>query len=396
MTISPYAYKKKLLTRYCHPRIIKQHALKVFFHVCPQLRQHFGYARHISAPCNVPHRIVYDKSRNVALDELGLIFTHEQRNYALMRREPIPDNLDLTHRATEHYSVICFGHSGCVVHSDTWTILSPSVRHAAPRNYIKARPITYLPGKEGVTYVSMLGIHRGHKQYYHFLCEYFLELWGYLDSIDGDTSPIVIVVRYDLSDVQQTMYAALIQHFPHITLQPLRPNEALRCPLLHLPHYSTKDKNGEYLPPSYRDFIHDILRKYFSEPSSDIRRKIYLSRKDAKLRRLTNEDDILTDLRAYDIESVVTAGMSLKEQFRLFQQTTLLVTTHGAGMANLLFMPKGAHIIEIAPKHFGNCTFAWMSASFGLHHTHIIGSAEGTHQAFSCKPENITSILATI
>lgn len=69
-------------------------------------------------------------------------------------------------------------------------------------------------------------------------------------------------------------------------------------------------------------------------------------------------------------------GTSLKQQVALFQRTDVLVTVHGAEMANLIFSRPGASVIEIFP-------FAYYFSFFRP----MIESVRATHVKIVAKPD---------
>lgn len=56
--------------------------------------------------------------------------------------------------------------------------------------------------------------------------------------------------------------------------------------------------------------------------------------------------------------------MSFKEQVALFSETSILLSNHGAGLTNMLFMPAGSNVIELRKKNddHNNCYFSLASA----------------------------------
>ncbi len=70
----------------------------------------------------------------------------------------------------------------------------------------------------------------------------------------------------------------------------------------------------------------------------------------AEWRSMPNTERIAESLR--DLGSVTlvdSAAMSPADQVRLFSQTDLLVAQHGAGLSNIVWLPKGAAVLEIKP-----------------------------------------------
>ncbi len=65
--------------------------------------------------------------------------------------------------------------------------------------------------------------------------------------------------------------------------------------------------------------------------------RIYVSRRNANTRRIKNETDVLAVLSEYGFESVALETLTVAEQIRLFANAELVVSPHGAGLANLVY-----------------------------------------------------------
>ncbi|MCS7153750.1 MAG: glycosyltransferase family 61 protein [Bacteroidia bacterium] len=81
--------------------------------------------------------------------------------------------------------------------------------------------------------------------------------------------------------------------------------------------------------------------------SSDPKLRIYLSRAKASRRKVINEQELLPVLSEYGFSIITTEGWSLAEQVSLFSQAEVLLSIHGAGLMNLLWMPEKSTIVEI-------------------------------------------------
>ncbi|WP_292294413.1 glycosyltransferase family 61 protein [Marivita sp.] len=106
--------------------------------------------------------------------------------------------------------------------------------------------------------------------------------------------------------------------------------------------------------PSQRDF----LRSVFSPKGTDgqKKRRIYISREDAQVRRIANEAEIREILLPLDFEIVTMSGLSVPEQAALFASADIVITHHGAAMTHLAFCDPGTVAIEIFQDgHFAPC-----------------------------------------
>lgn len=83
------------------------------------------------------------------------------------------------------------------------------------------------------------------------------------------------------------------------------------------------------------------------EPPSG-RRRLYISRRDAQWRRLTNEDELLAALEPLGFEIVVPGDLRFDEQIKLFGEADIVIGAHGAGLTNILFAPATALVLELS------------------------------------------------
>jgi hypothetical protein len=78
------------------------------------------------------------------------------------------------------------------------------------------------------------------------------------------------------------------------------------------------------------------------------RRRIYISRKKAALRRVVNEFEIEPLLKSHGFQIVVMENLSFKRQVEVCATANVLIGPHGAGLTNLLYCGQQSKIGEIA------------------------------------------------
>lgn len=112
------------------------------------------------------------------------------------------------------------------------------------------------------------------------------------------------------------------------------------------------------LVPSYPAFrtplqrwVKEFFRSRFPTKAPPSRR-LYISRADAKWRKVLNENELVGKLTPLGVEPVVLGGMKMKDQIALFQQAELIVAPHGAGLANLAFCQPATKVVEIYAHRF--------------------------------------------
>lgn len=100
-------------------------------------------------------------------------------------------------------------------------------------------------------------------------------------------------------------------------------------------------------------------------------RRIYVSREQARNRKVLNEAELVEALEQLGVTRVFTEKMSLAEQMSLFHGAELIVAPHGAGLANLVFSRRGSTVVELVPRA-APLSFFWMLAETrGLEYSYI-------------------------
>jgi len=84
--------------------------------------------------------------------------------------------------------------------------------------------------------------------------------------------------------------------------------------------------------------------------NSNISRKLFISRKNCGLIRLTNHNKIEQIFKAYGYEVIYPEEMSFQDQLKTFSEAEFIAGASGAGFTNILFANKNAKIICILPK----------------------------------------------
>jgi capsular polysaccharide biosynthesis protein len=93
-------------------------------------------------------------------------------------------------------------------------------------------------------------------------------------------------------------------------------------------------------------WIRRRLSPYLIAPDA-ASRLIYVSRRDARFRHVVNEDALYDRLRPLGFRMIVPGRSSVAEQIKAFSGARLIVGVHGAALANIVFAPDRAAIVEI-------------------------------------------------
>ncbi len=130
------------------------------------------------------------------------------------------------------------------------------------------------------------------------------------------------------------------------------------------------------ISPSITTARADWLRsKFFPKASSNVRRRLFISRARAVVRRLENEAEIVDMLSHFGFEMIQLEGMSLQGQIDLFAQAEFVIGPHGAGFANMIFAPVDCILLELMPPGALPTYFSALCAVRGQVYSVLVGEA---------------------
>jgi capsular polysaccharide biosynthesis protein len=95
-------------------------------------------------------------------------------------------------------------------------------------------------------------------------------------------------------------------------------------------------------------------------------KRLYISRAKARCRRITNEDDLAPILEARGFLTITPEKLSIKETALLLSSATHLVSIHGAGLTNMIFMQPGTAVLECCNPQKSNLVYCKMAHALGL------------------------------
>lgn len=144
-------------------------------------------------------------------------------------------------------------------------------------------------------------------------------------------------------------------------------------------------KIGDLRLPEHTDFLFDHdplaiqalgerLRNHFGN-GSKAKRRIFISRRKAQMRRICNEEQLRPLLAAAGFETIVAEDLTFAEQARIFSETEILIAPHGAGLTNMILMPPRGKIYEIAPRAEHGITHCFFTLADAAQHEYFYSFA---------------------
>ena len=108
-------------------------------------------------------------------------------------------------------------------------------------------------------------------------------------------------------------------------------------------HYPSK-----WICNKYQELTKELMKKY---EKNKFPKKIYLSRKNVKTRRILNEDELIKMIKPFEYEIIYPEDYSLEEQFCLFYNADKIISVLGSGLTNLVCSKETVAVLGIVPNN---------------------------------------------
>ncbi|MGA7323673.1 MAG: glycosyltransferase family 61 protein [Rhodomicrobium sp.] len=231
---------------------------------------------------------------------------------------------------------------------------------------------------------------RGH--IFHWLFDSILPFISFLESGESPGKP-GLLVNAAQSEIQKLTIGFLKHRYWITAIEAISEREAVQVPHLQaaIPTYNCP--RGLQSPLGLA-VIEELGRFIAGEVSSgEGPKRIYISRHDAKLRRVQNEEELIPELTARGFERLTLAGMPLSQQVTLFLNAEAVVGPHGAAFAHVAWCRPGTKVIEFLPspergrrktRPLANSDFWFVALQRNLSHScYVAGQVEGGSDGFA-------------
>lgn len=120
--------------------------------------------------------------------------------------------------------------------------------------------------------------------------------------------------------------------------------------------------------------LHTFRDSFFKPVNADSEphRLLYISREKAKRRKVINEIELATFLSKKGFEKVILEDYTLDEQMQLMHKSKIVISCHGAGLTNIMFMQKGQTVIELKEKNNNYWCYFSLARVFRLDYNYIL------------------------
>ncbi|MBB6112884.1 Protein of unknown function [Mucilaginibacter lappiensis] len=212
---------------------------------------------------------------------------------------------------------------------------------------------------------TYLLIHHPWYNYYHWLMESIFRAW--MVRKKKDKMILLLPDYYQNSD------------FIMGTLEPFRFENIYYIPAYHslmvrnlcLPQIKAKVDSYDYkMMAEVRQFYLDYVNRV-KKLNIDKGERIYISRKKAQRKKVMNEDEIEPILLKHNFTLLNNEDYSFLEQIAIYANAKYLVSIHGSGLTNMLFMKTGSKLLEFHKeqtneKDWHSKAFWYMAEALGF------------------------------
>jgi capsular polysaccharide biosynthesis protein len=227
------------------------------------------------------------------------------------------------------------------------------------------------------------------------------EIWSqnYLHWLVYHLPKVLLLKTYGLADQiilpkSNNSFAVIESSLEYLGLNPSR-LPRLNTSLLHVDELTVV--GVDYFPSS---LLHRVRDEIAGPSNGAPYRRILISRENAARRRLENEDEVWTILQAAGFERVAMERLSFREQIALMSETAVLFGTSGAGLANMIFCPMGAHVIEIYDPQYPAPDFYALANALGHHYWLLGGSGTGAknpgYRDLAADPADVRDVIGRV
>jgi hypothetical protein len=376
---------RRFSSRYCRWAL-----LRAATRLAPRLKHRFPFCEAV-----VPLREGGDVT--VVTQEQTVPMTPEELKYTSAFDRPVPPVVERSIALVRLENAAVLGSTGAVI-DETRSVLFQSCYNAAryqpgviSYHDFRASPHR-LVQKPPANYFSMVGEHRGHGHFFHFLFDRLPRLHYMVTLFEIGGEPIVVLTNENPPGFQRDIYRFLQQRFSNLTFAAVPERERWRLPTLYVVD-EDQPVRRTLLPHDTAAFIRDLVISGYGISPATPHRRLYINRSDARKRRIVNECEIWPSFAARGFENIAATRFSFRDQVALFAEAEMVAGPHGAGLSNLLFAPKGAQVLEISNLEKVKDTYFLLTKALGQHHVPVIGSKGDRNEWFRVDPALVEAAL---
>ncbi len=229
-------------------------------------------------------------------------------------------------------------------------------------SYQKIRPPQRLGGTVAVV-ATPLGA-----GYAHWLLE---ELPRWL-ALGRDAGGAQKILAHAKAPFARDTVALVLRDWPGEVIEPARLSHYV-CEELVVPNLPGREG---WPTPGVVERIGEWVAPWAAAGASPRGERIYVSRENARRRRVVNEAELWAQLQARGFVKVRPEELTWREQIAAFRHAKAIVAPHGAGLANVMFCSGGVRVVEFFNRSYVNGLFWRLAALKGLDYRPVMAAGD--------------------
>lgn len=197
--------------------------------------------------------------------------------------------------------------------------------------------------------------HSWYQSYGHWVTEIIPRLYLIKNELSGKR----LVIHRNLS----RFHFDILSKFNFKDIVFIEDNEAIKCETIYFtsfPNYyinQTLSHESKNIKTTELNINYSIMREmtewfknnnpFILNDSKSGYNKIYISRAKASHMKILNELELEKKLVPQGFVKVFLEDVSFDEQVQLLNNASIVISSHGSGLANILFMKEGTHLINL-------------------------------------------------
>ena len=221
--------------------------------------------------------------------------------------------------------------------------------------------------------------------YFHWLFDALMKFFNLPNEIKKNK--IILPKEYCIDWIIEFLEYLKIDYFV------LEPNCKVKVKKLYIPSYTAP--SGNFNKEILIDLRNQFIKNYDSEYEYITNKKrIWIDMKKHR-RPIENILEIQPILKKYNFEEVVFEDLSINQKIELLHNTEILMGSHSSGLSNMLFMNKGASIIDIRDPN-DNIKNAFFTLSSELDLKYYYMEREDTNSNIVINPNKLENLLISL
>ena len=227
-----------------------------------------------------------------------------------------------------------------------------------------------LPKWKQGRYTSVLLLPWADNNNYHWFFDCLSRLYLVLEHVH---EPIKVIMRRDMAAYQLDTLNFVLEGYPQAEVVYIGKHEKWRVDEFVLPSFVANTQSG-YLPHEMANWLrHKVWQGYVIQPGQR-KRRLYISRANAKTRRVLNEQELFPLLYRYGFEVVRAEELTYQQQVQLFYEAEAVMAPHGAGLTNMLFSEQ-SQVLEFHPANLIKTHYFLLCKALGFRYSAVVGTA---------------------